>query len=113
MSTNFYWTPTDGEAIHIGKSSMGWAFLFQGSVHRSWEEWLDEITPGKNDAGFEKGFPDKGDIIDEYCRKWDFISFYNVVVHRRVTSQKAVHGNHDKDTWLDKKGHIFNSYEFS
>lgn len=54
MGTNYYIGRLDGshednQTTHVGKSSMGWVFQFQGSVCRSlkdWEERLDNL-PGE------------------------------------------------------------------
>lgn len=64
MGTNYYAVkrkPTISEPIHIGKSSVGWLFLFQYQNERMWDEipcvwnnydqvkeWLKKYTVGEN-----------------------------------------------------------------
>lgn len=112
MGTNYYLhrdiCPTckhAKERIHIGKSSYGWTFTFQG-FRNGWgplkaeseDDWRKEL---KN-----------GTIIDEYGEVETYEEFWKMVEDKRKASS-----NHAKEypdgNWLDDKGNSFSSYEFS
>jgi hypothetical protein len=106
MGTNYYvddpipCCPTCGrrsDVYHIGKSSMGSAFLFRG--YRD-----DSLTSAK--AWFEY-LAGKG-IVDEYGRKHSLEDFRRLVESKRGG---RIHPSHNKE--IDADGHPVSFYEFS
>ena len=83
---------------HIGKSSAGWQFYFQGyngdgPQIASFERWLMVF-----DAG--------GEIFDEYGKKISVDGFLKIVTNRK--------GKVSEDgQWVDSQGYVFTSREFS
>lgn len=88
MGTNYYVVPNRpsiAEPIHIGKSSMGWMFLFHdvcepyGGVPIIWhsydevEDWLHQNTVDSNDYV----------IIDEYDEIIPFNDFIELVARKQ------------------------------
>ena len=105
MGTNYYHRtntcPRCGryDEQHIGKSSGGWSFSFQGTDSiRSYSDWL-QILEGN------------GKIFTEYGEEVTLEDF------KELVNYKSGGKNHAKlypdDSWLDNEGHSFSSYEFS
>ena len=112
MGTNYYAVrnrPTTDEPIHIGKSSIGWKFLFQYQ-DKPWNEppvvwhnfdevyeWLYKHTVQENNYV----------IIDEYD---EVISFDDFV---KLISFKQLERNKDDFTYCDNvKGFRFSEGDF-
>lgn len=83
MGNNYYWhgtpaCPTCGrrdEPMHIGKSSAGWRFSFQGYPDRdppimTWQAWKQHLQAG-------------GEIIDEYGHVLHWDAFVGLVEGRQ------------------------------
>lgn len=90
------------DTLHIGKSSWGWTFTFQGHEDppiRSAEDWRREMYKG-------------GEIFDEYGEHITEPAFW-----RLVESKKKEKNNHAKQypegSWLDAEGNSFSSGYFS
>jgi hypothetical protein len=91
-----------GEVVHVGKSSAGWTFTFQGTEEiRSYQDWLDamEADPASK-------------ILDEYGREISLEDFKAIVELKRDENR-----NHARDypdgSWLDPDGHSFSGHDFS
>lgn len=79
MGTNYYWEYdrcekcNRSERLHIGKSSAGWVFCFQGYLDKGlidWPSWRDYLSSSE------------GRIIDENGTFWEFLDFQSVVLKR-------------------------------
>jgi len=93
---------------HIGKSSGGWQFCFQGyrdivPVIRSFSDWKRELEAG-------------GKIFDEYNGEVNLAEFIEFVESKQ--SEPNNHhdfcgdGNTDED-WKDTEGYSFSTRDFS
>ena len=89
------------DTLHIGKSSWGWTFTFQGfdDPHiRSATDWKREM--------------ENGEIFDEYGEHITIPAFW-----RMVESKRGEKNNHAKQfpgvNWLDEDGNSFSSGHFS
>jgi hypothetical protein len=118
MGTNYYAVKNKAsisEPIHIGKSSMGWLFLFQdqdntwGDIPVVWhtynqvKEWLKKYTTGKKPPYV---------ILDEYDRKVTYNQFIKLV----ETKQKDKHCLFNPDNFKYNKnidGYRFSEGDFS
>jgi hypothetical protein len=107
------------DEVHIGKSSAGWTFSFQGfrdeyntlkRAVKSYKEWL-EILPG-------------GEIFDECGEKLSLDEFKKLVEGKRpkewlpenlnhTTYCRINHPEYARECWLDEEGNSFSSGEFS
>ena len=84
---------------HIGKSSIGWKFLFRSHFQiQDFDEWVEEL----NDP-FKL-------IYDEYGRKITLEKFLDLVNN---TSQLKSHVGLDTYIYEDNKGYEFRRNEFS
>ena len=116
MGTNYYHRTNICECCnrydekHIGKSSAGWQFSFQGYVNdipriESFEDWKRELLT-------------EGKIFDEYSREISFENFVKLVEGKQSQSKnhydycKKEGYNMDND-WKDKEGYSFTKAEFS
>ena len=126
MGTNYYVAKNRCECCnrydaeyHIGKSSMGWAFTFQGykwNKLTSWKEW--------------KEFLKDQEIMDEYGELKDYDWFVNMVEtykspnYVREDGHKNLSHNeqgkvdrrpwfNDEYDWDDEDGYSFTSRDFS
>lgn len=108
MGTNYYveprpCCPTCGrrdDRVHIGKSSMGWAFVFRG--HN--EDEREQLTTAAQWFAYLEG----RDITDEYGRPVTLDEFKAMVERKK----------HDRVAWSDRmnrdaEGHPIAFYEFS
>lgn len=93
MGTNYYAvksTPTVDEPIHIGKSSMGWKFLFH-EYEDTWHDppivwhtfnqikaWLEEYVEQKKEYV----------ILDEYDRNVSLSEFLDIVKYKQEENNK-------------------------
>jgi hypothetical protein len=99
MSTN-YEVIVDGEAIHLGKSSVGWPFAFRGHPER-----------GVVDYASWRALAASGRIVAEYGVDVALEELEDVVARSR--SWRSAHqgrprnGQHD-----DAHGNRFSNYEF-
>lgn len=108
MGTNYYHTedacPTcgKGDEVHIGKSSVGWAFHFNGTEEvRSWQQWKEKLKSGIITNEY-------GDVVTLK----DFIA----CVEDRQQHRSGTILNHYAYTgggWCDDEGYSFTDYEFS
>ena len=99
--------------LHIGKSSGGWCFLFQGYKWMSltsWQAW--------------KAYLKDKLIMDEYGEKMDYESFVDMVEKHKSPSSPYVKYHHNEEgrkkgwfnpeyDWDDAEGYPFCSREFS
>lgn len=126
MGTNYYVAKNAceccnryDEEYHIGKSSMGWSFTFQGypwNKLTSWKQW--------------KEFLKDQDIRDEYGERIDYDWFVNMVETYKspgfvredgcVNLQHNEQGKKDARPWFnpeydwdDEDGYSFSKREFS
>lgn len=107
MGTNYYHRtnicPECGryDEQHIGKSSAGWSFGFQGTpTIRSYKDWLLLLgIPGSK-------------IFDEYGREISLEDFKANVEAKRNGKKHSAHYP-GPDNWIDEEGHSFSGYEFS
>jgi len=117
MGTNYYWHPltfvcptcdhTDEEKIHIGKSSAGWTFHFNGTDEiRSWKDW-------------QAKFCENGKIIDEYGGTITAVELNKKVLAKMKAPSNALDDMKLyslelwREMWKDDDGHIFSDCEFS
>ena len=127
MGTNYYFRTNICNCCdrydekHIGKSSAGWQFSFQGYSASngddveitSWEDWKSFILDNT------------GGIFDEYGKFYYFHEFIKLVEDKQKgTFNNEPNKNHydylkeegryslDKD-WKDEEGYSFTSSEFS
>lgn len=112
MGTNYYAVknrPTTGQPIHIGKSSMGWLFLFQ-TQNDSWNEppvvWntYDQVKEWLHKNTVEN---DNYVIINEYDEIISFDDFFDLV----ESKQKDEHCLSNEDNFAYSKN--VNGYRFS
>lgn len=86
------------EQVHIGKSSAGWTFNFQGTEEiRSYADWLHffESNPGE--------------VVTQYGEIKTVDAFKELVEAKRT--ERNNHAlNYPKGNWLDPDGHSFSSY---
>lgn len=103
------------DEIHIGKSSAGWQFHFQGYIDRdsfpkiaSFEDWKRELQVGK--------------IVDEYGREYTLPEFIEIVeakqkvltnINHYEYCQSAEGYTRNNRDWIDKEGYSFTKSEFS
>lgn len=68
------------DKLHIGKSSAGWKFLFEKipKVAENKADWM-ELTR-------------KGEIVDEYGKKWSFDDFWDLVARKQVDRAQRFDG---------------------
>jgi hypothetical protein len=105
MSTNFYvkeqtCCPTCGkpsDVHHIGKSSLGWRFVFRGYEEHglvSRNAWIAHLA-GRT-------------IVDEYGKEWSLAEFISL-----IKSKQDGRVNYDHRKKIDKHGYPIAYYEFS
>jgi len=122
MGTNYYHRTDICECCnrykekHIGKSSAGWQFSFQGYRDykdqpkiESFQDWKRELLAD-------------GKIFDEYGREFSFHEFCELVESKQsqpnnhydccAASSVAVGYDMSQD-WKDEEGYSFSSSEFS
>ena len=89
------------EAVkHIGKSSSGWTFTFQGTPQiRSYEQWLDVLAEG-------------GEILNEYGDRISLEEFRQMVADKGKEQHNHA-TEYRQGTWLDESGHAFLGFDFS
>lgn len=142
MGTNYYWhekppCPTcqrPFEGLHIGKSSGGWTFGFQGTTEiRSYKDWLAKLeTPNSFIiCEYNRVVPleDFKKLVEE-CLLWKGQPALNLA--RMATRPRSERNNAEleycrtyphsalftgrtslDENWLDPEGHSFSGYEFS
>lgn len=119
MGTNYYTVKNICEHchrhdrdLHIGKSSAGWTFSFQGyraDYHvpkiETYEQWLDMLKEER--------------IFDEYGEEITLAELKEIVEKKRsepnnhTTYVEIHHPDHAKNCWLDGQGNSFTGVEFS
>ena len=112
MSTNYYHiAPPDvcptclhnhgAGTTHIGKSSAGWKFHFNGPDGiQTWGQWKIKIKAG-------------GVIIDEYGSTHTLAKLEALVESKRLGDWHSVGGDYGDGYWLDPDGYWFSRHEFS
>jgi len=126
MGTNYYLAtdvcPHCGRAkerIHVGKSSLGWPFLFRG--YRAWPP--DGVPHPITSAGEWRQFMEQaiamGAVLyDEYDERVDPEQFWGMVVSKLAETRGPDacpgyrHGER-KSEWFDSEGYRFCDNEFS
>ena len=124
MGTNYFHRTNICEScnrykeVHIGKSSGGWEFSFQGYIDtehlpriKSFEDWKKELQTGNK-------------IFDEYGREYSYEEFVKLVEDKKggkfngkpnlnhFDSCTEAGYNMERD-WKDEQGHSFTSADFS
>ena len=125
MGTNYYVAKNTceccerwDEEYHIGKSSMGWAFTFQGYPAErliSWKAWREFLR--------------EQEIRDEYGERIDYNWFVQYIEHEKspgwvnpVNGHRNLQHNaegraknwfHPNNDWDDDDGYAFSTREFS
>jgi hypothetical protein len=110
VSTNYYVRPpgTKGEGIHLGKTAVGWPFMFRAYPNAderpagvTWDvtdysSWVDLLSLGQitTEAGTPIEKDDLLDLVDEYRR-------LNGIRHRPQGRQ-----------YEDENGNLFTPQEF-
>lgn len=112
MGTNYYHIENvcehcgrGDEGEHIGKSSAGWTFSFQGTPEiRSYADWLARLEAG-------------GIIRNEYGDVVTLDEFKELVEAERGAKLNHTHYSDEHhpgvDVWLDDDGHSFSGGEVS
>lgn len=103
MGTNYYHYTVlcehcgSEERVHIGKSSIGWQFLFRGYEDiRSLDDWMKRFAAG-------------GVIRDEYGKEWAPENFRDFVERKRSEPNRDTY----LTEWVDQQGYAFTLREFS
>jgi len=125
MGTNYY-LRTDvcthcqraKEHIHVGKSSVGWPFLFRG--YRKWppDGVPHPITSAREwDAFIKQAIASGGQLFDEYGKRQDVTEFWQLVTGKRGETRGPdacpdKHGSRESE-WFDADGYRFVDSEFS
>ncbi|HEV2451629.1 MAG TPA: hypothetical protein VGS62_06865 [Streptosporangiaceae bacterium] len=113
MGTNYYVRPTGAcetrcsNWVHLGKSSIGWAFTFRAYPNPDWQG-PDAVTWPVTDFASWRRLLDLGLIYDEYGQPQlleDFLKF----IETKRGELNTLHG----DDFLDDAGNRFCSAEFS
>lgn len=135
MGENFYHSaracPTCGhrpEGKHIGKSSHGWSFLFQGYWDiTSYQDWKKEFENPKKQIVNESGDALTIQEFDKIVQsKKDGLNHARIYRNEAKTDkekeyikdlQKNIYYDwydprHAKECWVDKEGHSFSSRDF-
>lgn len=108
---------SDDQKYHIGKMSYGWAFIFQGNVHKTFNEWVN----------FIENLPESVYIFNEYEELVYADDFLRMVRHsqgklnNKTYIQREDVGDREKrfmnklfedgKIWIDE-GFTFNDFEF-
>ena len=114
MGTNYYWIrdrcPTcgRGESLHIGKSSVGWQFLFQGYRERDWDD-----TPVIESYTDWLKLLEGGAIQNEYGDSMTLVEFRQFIQDKRAEPHNHALEYPGDDTWIDDEGHPFSDREFT
>lgn len=116
------------EELHIGKSSMGWQYHFEGYIEQSivsLEDWMNEFKDENKEIVDENGeVIDKDDFLSMiYLKKLnDNINLYNVTVgqpqtekEKKYCKERHNYCGHSSDfkCWIDKDGYVFTQGKFS
>jgi hypothetical protein len=89
------------DKIHIGKSFVGWPFVFEGTKYKTIRAWKKHIDNKANE------------IYDEYGRRQIKNEFWELVeIKKDEKAWKNDCGDEEPWSWLDR-GYWFNDYEFS
>lgn len=108
------------DQIHIGKSSMGWAFSFRGYTKQGYFSELPERFEHLTIRSFQdwKTFLENPDvnIYDEYgdqISKEDFFSLVKAKQGGKVSANEYSPYIDKSTVWVDDEGNSFSSTEFS
>lgn len=132
MSTNYYFNPNEASPLHcygqlhIGKSSAGWSFSFQGYDFGGGKIRAEVGNSGlgiqvaappcviKSVTDWSKVLLD-GTIEDEYGCALSFEQLAEVVIGKRPSGKLLNHALEypSERTWVDAEGYSFSSYDFS
>jgi hypothetical protein len=101
VSTNFYLRKPDGQEIHLGKTALGWPFMFRGYPERgitNYKAWRAQLDLGE--IRTEAGAPvTSGEMVQIVT---------NARAHARVEEHRPF--GYDVD---DAQGNRFTLVEFS
>ena len=86
--------------IHVGKSSYGWKFLFQGSKVTSWGQWQLTIA-----CAITQGWK----LVDEYGREHTLKGFGEFI---ECKQEDQHHMSTGEAYWTDPGGYDFCNTEF-
>lgn len=124
MGTNYYTVKNICECcnrydqfLHIGKSSSGWTFTFQGYKDALSMDYSESITILSYKDWLEYLAESKAFIKDEYGSDVTLEDFKKLVENKR--SAKNNHASYCKihyptsDDWLDEEGNSFSAGDFS
>lgn len=111
MGTNYYLVknkPTTKSPLHIGKSSIGWRFLFYKPYH--WETEPFQINTFEQWSDYLKEKVTSGEcvIMDEYDKT---ISLYDFL--EMVKCKQTIHSPDQFDYCENVNGYRFSQEEFS
>jgi hypothetical protein len=108
--------------VHIGKSSMGWPFLFRGYPEKDcWPDGIPHPITGALEweelmrVAIEKG----GAIIDEYGTHHTFDEFWQMVRRKQEDTRgeaewlRGRHSANSTSDWRDVHGYRFSGSDFS
>lgn len=92
MGTNYYAIKRKlslyNSAIHIGKSSAGWKFLFRGYQDREWNYGVDKLNINSIDD-WKKYIKEKDlAIFDEYDEEISYDDFFEFVEEKQKEENK-------------------------
>lgn len=91
---------------HIGKSSVGWMFIFKVTENVDVDEWKGEL-------GHHKGWSNDEGIYDEYGQKTSYDAFWALVENKQDgKSHRTPHGEINR-AWIDENGYNVCNYDFS
>lgn len=116
MGTNYYMRknicPNCGryDELHIGKSSIGWQFTFQGYERDELKEIGIDI-PIKSFADWRKILK-KEKIFDEYGREILYKDFIKLVESKRNEKFNHTISYGTEQCWLDSQGYSFQRGNF-
>lgn len=94
------------DEIHIGKSSFGWSFAFQGYpdgpiiIIKSYQDWLIVLKV-------------VGDIYNEEGNEISVEEFKAMVESKRTAEHNQAIDHPSSHDWLDPEGYAFCDLEFS
>lgn len=86
--------------IHVGKSSVGWQFLFNGSQVKTYKEWKEVILSAP-----EEGYK----LVDEYEESIEPEEFFQLVEEKQKTRPRK----EDYVDFVDDEGYRFLTGYFS
>ena len=112
MGTNYYYRDNYCDQCgryhrtHIGKSSVGWKFLFRVKDNIDVNEWKEEFL-------HYASWKDEEGIFDEYGKKTSYDAFWTLVENKQSgKAHRTPHGEINR-AWIDENGYNVCNYDFS